>query len=439
MSEATTTMDVDAGTRAKRAATGGEERTVVASRVAAICDMIEHHREAGKPLTSSQVATISSMIDDVAGTKAPPPRTGRRSSKKKRCMISVGSYEDEGVVGEGRFGVVFRARHRGTGQDAAVKSYRSDYDDSIKDDGTRMLLREACFMAACGAHPSVVGFHAVACNPWSSNNGGYSLVMEYVGPSNLGQVLDDREGRPLPEAEARRMMRQLLDGAAAMHQHGIVHRDIKPGNILVVADNNVKIGDLGLAKSMHEKAAPFFMAGTRGYMAPEMLLWTEDHDAAVDAWSLGCVMAELVTGKMLPFEGKDEMDQLYKIFDVVGVPGKRAWRAMKPHEDLDDDVQQWRARQRRLGHRNRLREMVPEEVLSRDGFEVLKGLLTTDPKKRLTAADALRCPWFANNSNDDVVDTPVADTAASRFQGQQVVVTGLADRHVIRWACARIS
>ncbi|GJN20679.1 hypothetical protein PR202_gb08082 [Eleusine coracana subsp. coracana] len=210
------------------------------------------------------------------------------------------------------------------------------------------------------------------------------------------------------------MMRQLLDGAAAMHRHGIVHRDIKPGNILVVADadNGVKIGDLGLAKSMHEKAAPFFMAGTWGYLAPEMLLWTEDHDAAV-AWSLGCVMAELVTGKVLPFEGKDEMDQLYRIFDVVGVPGKRAWRGMKPHEDLDDDVQQWRARQRRLGHRNRLREMVPEEVLSRDGFEVLKGLLTTDPKKRLTAADALRCPWFANNSNDVVVDTPaVADTAA---------------------------
>ncbi|GJN20678.1 hypothetical protein PR202_gb08081 [Eleusine coracana subsp. coracana] len=59
--------------------------------------------------------------------------------KKKRCMISVGSYEDEGVVGEGRFGVVFRARHRGTGQDTAVKSYRSDYDDGIKDDGAPIM------------------------------------------------------------------------------------------------------------------------------------------------------------------------------------------------------------------------------------------------------------------------------------------------------------
>lgn len=147
-------------------------------------------------------------------------------------------------------------------------------------------------------------------------------------------------------------------------------------------------------------------------MAPEMLLWNVNHDTAVDAWSLGCVMAELLAGKMMPFDGEDEMDQLYNIFDVVGVPGKKAWRAIKPNEDLEDEVQQWRARQRRLGHRNKLREMFPEEVLSRDGFEVLKRLVTSDHKKRLTAADALRCPWFADNNN--VVEPPVAGTATTK-------------------------
>ncbi|XP_034589564.1 putative cyclin-dependent kinase F-2 [Setaria viridis] len=96
-----------------------------------------------------------------------------------------------------------------------------------------------------------------------------------------------------------------------------------------------------------------------------------------DAWSLGCVMAELLTG-MPPSLGKIEADQLFKIFDVLGVPCKRAWQAMKP-QAYDDEVLVWRARQLRARHRNRLLEMFPEEMLSRDGFQVLKGLLTCDP------------------------------------------------------------
>ncbi|TVU31140.1 hypothetical protein EJB05_22812, partial [Eragrostis curvula] len=101
-----------------------------------------------------------------------------------------------------------------------------------------------------------------------------------------------------------------------------------------------------------------------------MLLWKEDHDTRVDTWSLGCVMAELLTGRML-FDGKkDHADQLCKIFDVLGEPGKRAWQTSD--KDLGEMVLQWQARQRRLGHRNRLRELVPKEILSRDGFEVLK-------------------------------------------------------------------
>ncbi|KAK1585842.1 hypothetical protein QYE76_048303 [Lolium multiflorum] len=109
-------------------------------------------------------------------------------------------------------------------------------------------------------------------------------------------------------------------------------------------------------------------AGTLWYMAPEVLLGKPDYDELVDAWSLGCVMAELLAGEPL-FRGQNATDQVLRIFDVLGG-----------------------------AHGNpRLRELFPEERLSWDGFQVLDGLLTCDPAKRLPAATALQCPWFAGS------------------------------------------
>jgi cell division cycle 2-like protein len=103
-------------------------------------------------------------------------------------------------------------------------------------------------------------------------------------------------------------------------------------------------------------------------MAPEVLLGKPGYDELVDAWSLGCVMGELLAGEPL-FRGQNAADQLLRIFHVLGG-----------------------------AHGNpRLRELFLEERLSRDGLEVLDGLLTCDPAKRLPAAVALQCPWFAGS------------------------------------------
>ncbi|KAL6623181.1 hypothetical protein ACP70R_033060 [Stipagrostis hirtigluma subsp. patula] len=386
----TAAMEVDAPAAAPRAATG--EAPTVAARVAAVCDMIEEQcrMDGTRAMSARRAAAISAMISDIiaAATAAAEgrPRTGRR---RKRRMGSACWYQEVRSLGEGGYGAVVRARHRTTGQDVAVKSpLRCSRDD------VGGVLREACFMAACHGHPSHVTLLGITRAP---GTGDYSLVMDYVGPT-LADVLDGGGEHPFREADVRRVMRQLLAGAQAMHERGIVHRDLKPSNILVGDGGAVKICDYGLAKSTAEKTPPYCAPGTNGYMAPEVLLWNEDHDALADTWSLGCVMAELLTGEP-PFDGEDETEQLHKIFDVLGVPGKRAWQALKP-QILDGEVQQWRARQRRLGNRSRLRELVPEELLSKEGFEVLKGLLTCDPKKRLTAAAALRCPWFTENGED---------------------------------------
>ena len=370
------------------------QMTSVATRVAALCDVIQEHRRTGTAISGRRAAAISAMVDDVAATAA----EGRpRACRRKRRMANARGYKQEGR----RVGVVVRARHRATGQAVAVKSLHRRSGGSCAAD----VLSEACFTAAGRGHPSLVAFRTVARAPGTTD---YSIVMDYVGPS-LRAVMADRGGRPFPEAVARRVIRQLLAGAEAMHRHGVVHRDIKPDNILVGDGGGaVKICNYGVAKSVAEKDPPQAFAGTMAYMAPEVLVKNADHDTLSDVWSLGCVMVEILTGKP-PFavavkDEDDEAKKLFKIFDVLGVPCKRAWQALKPQVH-DDKVQVWRARQLRDRHgssRNRLRELVSEEILSGDGFQVLKGLLTCDPEKRLTAAAALQCPWFTDNVDDAV-------------------------------------
>ncbi|KAF8659749.1 hypothetical protein HU200_058210 [Digitaria exilis] len=178
---------------------------------------------------------------------------------------------------------------------------------------------------------------------------------------------------PSSATTVRAAMWQLLTGARTMHERGVVHRDIKPGNVVVGEDHrSLKLCDLGLAMdtTSSESPPPHSRAGTLAYMAPEVLLGKGGYDARVDAWSLGCVMAELVRGRPL-FEtnaGDDDDDgevgQLWAIYEVHDGGG--------------------------------LREMFTEETLSKEGFEVLSGLLAFECGDRLTADAALGMPWFDN-------------------------------------------
>ncbi|GJN35078.1 hypothetical protein PR202_gb23811 [Eleusine coracana subsp. coracana] len=384
------------------AAPGGEraltevawETASVATQLAAILDTIEHHRGTEKPMSPSRVAHISAMIDDLAVTLT----AAALGIRRRRRMLSARWYEEVCRVGEGGFGTVVRAPHRSTGQHVAVKTPRRSGPgghEVIMD-----LLREACFLAACRAHPSLlVGFRGMVRRVDTSSRGEeeYSIVMDYIDGSSLAHILHER-GQPFPEEEVRRIMRQLLRGASAMHENGIVHRDINPSNIFVDGDDEgiIKIGDYGCAKSTAEARPPFCVAGTNGYMAPEVLV--EDaagHGTAADMWSLGCVMAELLTDTLM-FDGDEDAEQLCRIFDVLGVPEDE--EALRPRV-LEDLVRQQRVLQRLVGHRqDLLRRMVPEEMLSLDGFEVLRGLLACDPRKRLTAHEALRLPWFTEHA-----------------------------------------
>ncbi|XP_020196479.1 putative cyclin-dependent kinase F-2 [Aegilops tauschii subsp. strangulata] len=182
-------------------------------------------------------------------------------SRKRRRIRSIEDYELTRVLGKGSFGVIVKARHRVTGAYVVLKCFiRSPDDGSGKRRRCahalhRDILREACYLAACRGHPAVVGLQAAFC------------------------VI----GGPFSDEENRHVLRQILGGAGRMYERGIVHRDIKPGNILVGGEGVVKICDLGLAISMVTATTPRGQAGTLWYMAPEMLLGKPDYDELVDA------------------------------------------------------------------------------------------------------------------------------------------------------------
>ncbi|CAN6333759.1 unnamed protein product [Urochloa humidicola] len=300
-------------------------------------------------------------------------------------------YERLGKIADGASGTVYKARDRRTGETVAIKRLRAGGGNGDGDAFAAAFLREARCLEACRGHPSLVSLRA-AHLPTHAGGDAF-LVMEYAGRSLTVVLREDGKQRPLPEAEARRVMRRLLEGAAAMHARGVLHRDLKPDNILLDPRGGaVKICDFGLSRSFTSSAAGTSLTqgvATLWYRAPEVILGSGDYDAGVDTWALGCIMAELLAGAPL-FPGRSEMDQLNRVFDTLGMQDMPSWPGFAALPRAGSGICR-----RTRPPTSRLREMFPAAVLSAAGFEVLSGLLACRPDRRLAAAEALRCPWFA--------------------------------------------
>jgi len=276
---------------------------------------------------------------------------------------------------------VVKARHRGTGEAVAIKCARKAPNSTSN---LRRILREAGCMAACRGHPSVVGIRDVVVD---AATGDAFLVMELVAGGSLLRLQRTRPAGPrFSEGETRAFMLQLLRGAARMHGAGIIHRDIKPGNILVSAGGALKICDLGLATPAARRAEgaaayayayPERRVGTLLYRSPEQLAGRRDYGPGVDVWALGCVMAELLTGRLM-FDEETEDGMVARVTELGHALADRRLQAF-------DDWPTFRG--------------VPH--LSRGAREVLAGLLSVQPRDRLTAAAALQYPWFAEEDEEE--------------------------------------
>ena len=169
-----------------------------------------------------------------------------------------------------------------------------------------------------------------------------------------------------------------------------MHRDIKPCNILIGEDNKtVKLADFGLARSFGLPMKSYtHEVVTLWYRAPEVMLGAKIYGPAIDMWSLGCLLAEVTTGRPL-FKGKSEIDQLFKIFRALGTPHEAEWQGSSDLPDMKVTFPKWK-----VNGNEKLIEMCPELASEPEAMDLLTQMLQMEPSKRITMKAALQHPFF---------------------------------------------
>jgi serine/threonine protein kinase len=198
--------------------------------------------------------------------------------------------------------------------------------------------------------------------------------------------ISDRVG--LPQDTVKSFLKQIIAGVGCCHTYRILHRDLKPHNLLISADGkHVKLADFGLARLSAIPNGPYtFEVVTLWYRAPELLLGANRYSTSVDVWSIGCIFAEMATGMPL-FPGRSDIDQIFKIFQRKGTPNGENWPAVTRLPHYNPEFPQWRECS--------ITEHVPMSALgSANASDLLTKLLVYDPDRRIACKTALQHPYF---------------------------------------------
>ncbi|KAE8664609.1 Cyclin-dependent kinase G-2 [Hibiscus syriacus] len=326
--------------------------------------------------------TDSENENDSPGMPEPPVSPLRSVNMLQGCR-SVDEFERLNKIDEGTYGVVYRARDKKTGEIVALKKVKMEKE---REGFPLTSLREINFLLSFH-HPSVVDVKEVVVG---SSLDSIFMVMEYMEHDLKG--LMETIKQPFGQSEVKCLMLQLLEGVKYLHDNWVLHRDLKTSNLLLNNQGELKICDFGLARHYGIPLKPYtHLVVTLWYRAPELLLGARQYSTAIDMWSLGCIMAELLSKEAL-FSGKTEFDQLDKIFRTLGTPNETIWPGFSklPGVKVNFVKHQY----------NLLRKKFPATsftgtpVLSDAGFDLLNKLLTYDPEKRITAGDAVNHEWF---------------------------------------------
>lgn len=234
-----------------------------------------------------------------------------KDDKDKQKPTSF-TYNADRVVGNGSFGVVFQASVAETGEVVAIKKV---YQDKRYKNRELQIMRELF-------HPNVITLkHAFYTQGDKKDEIYLNVVMDYI-PETVYRVLKhyNKMKQPVPVLLVKLYAYQSLRALAYIHALGIFHRDIKPQNLLVDPSNHVlRICDFGSAKRVQKGEMNVSYICSRYYRAPELIFGATEYTPAIDVWSIGCVIAELLLGQPL-FPGESGVDQLVEIIKVLGTP-----------------------------------------------------------------------------------------------------------------------
>ncbi|KAJ7158217.1 CMGC/MAPK protein kinase [Mycena crocata] len=333
-----------------------------------------------------------------ASTAAPAPR---------KVRFNVGTqYQVLDVVGEGAYGIVCSAVHRPSGRKVAIKKI-APFEHSMFCLRTLRELKLLKFLSEAGVSENIISILDIIKPPSIDAFKEVYLIQELM-ETDMHRVIRTQD---LSDDHAQYFIYQTLRALKALHSADVIHRDLKPSNLLLNANCDLKVCDFGLARSV-KTAEPSgtetgFMTeyvATRWYRAPEIMLTFKQYTKAIDVWSVGCILAEMLSGKPL-FPGRDYHHQLTLILDVLGTPTLDEFYAITTRRSRDY-IRALPFRKRRP-----FAQLFPNANALAVDF--LTKTLTFDPKKRITVEDALAHPYLEAYHDPD--DEPVAPPLDPEF------------------------
>ncbi|KAH8926661.1 Pkinase-domain-containing protein [Atractiella rhizophila] len=289
---------------------------------------------------------------------------------------SLKNYTRLEKIGEGTYGIVYRARDLRDNNVVALKKIKLEQDE---EGVPSTAIREISLLKEM-KHENVVRLLDLVYADTK-----LYLVFEFLD-TDLKRFMDKQPDRLTPQLVAK-FTYQLLAGVFYLHSHRILHRDLKPQNLLVTSGLDLKLADFGLARAFGIPLRVYtHEIVTLWYRSPEVLLSTKMYAYAtgVDMWSVGCIFGELI-GKQPMFPGDSEIDEIFKIFRLLGTPHEDVWPGVTTLEGYKDSFPQWNPKP--------LDTVVPEGLtdLSRD---LLLRMIRYDPSYRISAKQAMKHEYF---------------------------------------------
>lgn len=350
------------------------------------------HANVSGVVKEKSAGTSTSNADEQNTPQEQQARFPLHNPLTQGCRSVYDTYERLARVSEGTYGVVWKARDLATQEIVALKQIKFDSEQLQHQGFPVTALREINVLLAL-SHQSIVGVKEMVVG---SGNDKVFMVMEYF-ELDLQRALKEKRQYPnvLRQAELKGIMQQIISATNHMHTNWFLHRDLKTSNILVHRSGRVALCDFGLARRYQDPPKALTqLVVTLWYRSPEVLFGEARYGPAVDIWSLGCIFGELICQEAI-LQGQGELDQINKIFEMVGGPTETSWPGF--FQLPSAEIFRWKPIEN-IQLPQRFPINAPphsrQTFLDGNGYNLLSRMLMLDPKKRITAKEALEHPYF---------------------------------------------